>query len=211
MSGMWRVTVWILGVLLVLGVAARIFVLEPWTLPDENKLGASVAPTLNGGDLVLFMKRNKPAFGDLVRCKDPDDPNGFVVGRVAGMKGDHLDIVGRELSVNGRRYLGEMACKDPKVPVPHPLSGSTVEITCDQVEMAGHPHFRGWSEKVPSSSYTVDVGEGMVYLLSDDRAYHDDSRDFGQLPADTCSGRMVFRLWGRDGWGDDVHRMTFIQ
>lgn len=211
MKGLWRVIVWILGTFLVLGVVARIFVLEPWTVPDENKLAAGIAPTLNGGDLILFMKRNKPAFGDLVRCKDPDDPNHFVVGRVVGLKGDHLDMLGRELSVNGRRYLGEMACKEAKYPIAHPHSGSKVEIACDQVEMGGHPHFRGWTDQVPASSYSVDVGEGMVYLLSDDRAYHDDSRDFGPLPADTCTGRIVFRLWGRDGWMDDVHRLTFIQ
>ncbi len=51
----------------------------------------------------------------------------------------------------------------------------------------------------------------MLFLLSDDRSYHDDSRDFGTVPADSCTGRIVFRLWGKEGWCDDKRRMTFVQ
>jgi signal peptidase I len=114
--------------------------------------------------------------------------------------------------VNNKRYLGEMVCAQEKMQIPHPSSGAQVTLWCDQVSMAGHPHFRGTGEKgivSPPSRHTV--GEGKLFLISDDRTYHDDSRDFGAVPASSCTGRIVFRLWGKDGWKDDVHRLTSIQ
>jgi signal peptidase I len=191
---------------------ARALVLDAWVLPDDPKMSASVAPSLAGGDTILFMRRNKPAFGDLVRCADPDEPTRFVEGRVVGLSSDTVETNGKDLSVNGTRYIGEMACGEPKFTIPHPTSGSSVEIWCDQVQIAGHPHLRGASDKATSTSPTKTVvGQGMLYLLSDDRSYHDDSRDFGTVAADSCTGRIVFRLWGKEGWGDDKRRMTFVQ
>lgn len=175
-------------------------------------MSASVAPSLAGGDTILFMRRNRPAFGDLVRCTDPDEPARFVVGRVVGLSNDTVETNGKDLSVNGTRYIGEMACGEPKVTIAHPTSGSSVEIWCDQVQIAGHPHLRGASDKVTSTTPTTTlVGQGRLYILSDDRSYHDDSRDFGTLPVDSCTGRIVFRLWGKEGWADERRRMTFVQ
>ncbi len=147
-----------------------------------------------------------------MRCADPDDANHFVVGRVVGLWGDTVETNGKELSVNGKRYLGEMTCTEANQTVPHPTSGSPVDIVCDQVQIAGHPHFRGASDKAGIFTPTkAIVGQGKLFLLSDDRSYHDDSRDFGTVPADSCTGRIVFRLWGKEGWKDDKRRMTFVQ
>jgi signal peptidase I len=212
MGKLIRGLLWIAGVLVVVGVVARYVFLDVFTVPDDDKTSASVAPTLAGGDTVLFMARNKPAFGDLVKCVDAEDATHFVVGRVAGLSGDVVETNGKELTVNGKRYLGEMACAEATALVPHPTSGSTVEIACDQVSMGGHPHLRGASDKVSFPSPTKKiVGEGMLFLLSDDRSYHDDSRDFGTVPASSCRGRIVFRLWGKEGWKDDKRRLTFVQ
>jgi signal peptidase I len=212
MGRLWRALVWIAAFLFIIGLVGRVLFFESWVVPDDIKTSAAVAPSLAGGDTILFMHRNQPAFGDLVRCTDPDDAGHFVVGRVVGLGGDTVETNGAALSVNGTRYLGEMACAEAKIAVPHPTSGSTVEISCDQVEIAGHPHFRGTSDKASMSTPTsTSVGRGMLFLLSDDRSFHDDSRDFGTLPAEACSGRIVFRLWSKDGWSDAKHRMTFVQ
>lgn len=207
-----RGIVWIAVILGLLGLFLRTVVLEPWVLPDDDKLSAAVAPSLRGGDTILFMRRNKPAFGDLVRCTDPQEATAFVVGRVVGLAGDTVEINGKDVSVNGKRYVGEMACAEDKMSIPHPTSGSTVEIWCDQVEIAGHPHLRGSGDKaLPEKPVKATVPESKLYLLSDDRTYHDDSRDFGTVPADTCTGRIVFRLWGKEGMKDGKRRMTFVQ
>jgi signal peptidase I len=211
-SSFWRGLAWISVIVAFLGVSARVLLMQEWVVPDDPKMSAAVAPSLAGGDTILFMKRSKPAFGDLVRCTDPDDPNRYVVGRVAGLHGDTVETNGKELTVNGMHYRSEMACKEDKVRVPHPTSGSTVEIQCEQVQMGGHPHFRGHNpdDGLHLPTKTI-VGEGMLYLISDDRTYHDDSRDFGTIPATSCTGRIVFRLWGKEGWKDDQRRLSFIQ
>lgn len=212
MDKLWRGLFWTAAFVIVIGLVARTVFVDAWVVPDDPKMSAAVAPSLAGGDTILYMRRNKPAFGDLVRCTDPDDGSRFVVGRVVGLSGDTVETSGRELTVDNKRYIGEMACGQPKFTVPHPTSGSSVEISCDQVEMGGHPHLRGSSVKADVSSPTrTVVGEGMLFLLSDDRTYHDDSRDFGTLPADSCTGRIVFRLWGKEGWKDDKRRLTFVQ
>jgi signal peptidase I len=212
MDKLIRGILWVGAVVALLLVVGRTVLLDGWVVPDENKMAAAVAPTLEAGDAVLYMKHNKPAFGDLVRCVDPDDPTRFVVGRVAGLHGDTVETHGSELTVNGTRYTGEMACGEAKVTIPHPTAGSTVDLWCDQVSMGGHPHFRGSNASVGISSPTKNiVGDGMLFLISDDRTYHDDSRDFGGVPVASCTGRIVFRVVGKKGWSDDKRRMSFVQ
>jgi signal peptidase I len=182
-----------------------------WTVPDDPVLAASVGPTLAGGDTVLILFRGTPGFGDLVRCSDPEVPDRYSVGRIAGVEGDTLELEGHRLLVNGKKYDNYSACPKPKFTVAHPTSGSEVELNCDVVEMGGGWHYRGYSPKPFFVDKTrVTVAEGMVYLLSDNREFHDDSRDFGALPAGSCTERIFFRLWGKEAWGDTKRRFTFI-
>jgi signal peptidase I len=205
---------WVLGVLVVLAGVGRALIYQPWTIPPNDAvLDASMAPTLRGGDLVLLMSHGKAAFGDLVRCPDPEDPTGFVVGRVTGTQGDSVEVVGNDAVVNHHRYGSEMACAQSKFMIPHPKSGSDVNMRCDVVNMGSGWHYRGASsDPVPQSGKNIhgDVGSGMLYLLSDDRSFHDDSRDFGTVPANTCQ-RIFFRLWSKSGWGDDAARLSYIR
>jgi signal peptidase I len=207
-----RGLLWIAAIVFLFGLGLRATFLDALVVPDDDKTSAAVAPSLAGGDTVIYFRRNKPAFADLVRCTDPDDATRFVFGRVVGLDGDVVETNGAELAVNGKRYYAETACAQTKYTVPHPTAGSTVDLRCDQVSMGGHPHLRGQSEKAGIFSPTkTTVGAGMVFLLSDDRSYHDDSRDFGTVRADTCTGRIFFRVVGKEGWSDDKRRMTFVQ
>ncbi len=118
MGKVFRALGWVAAAVLLVGVVLRAGFVDVWTLPDEPRVSAAVAPSLAGGDTILYMFRNKPAFGDLVRCKDPDDATRFVVGRVVGLQGDTVEVNGGELRVGGKRYLGEMACAESKIEIP---------------------------------------------------------------------------------------------
>jgi len=83
-----KALLWTAGILAGVALILRLLLLKAWTVPDDPRLAASVAPTLGGGDVVLVLTRGSPGFGDLVRCKDPEDPPRFVVGRIAGLAGD---------------------------------------------------------------------------------------------------------------------------
>jgi signal peptidase I len=213
MRKLFRGLGWLTLLLVVIAVVAKVAFVDVWKIPDDDpRLGISLEPTLSAGDTVLMYRRGEPSFGDLVRCTDPDDANRFVVGRVVGIGGDTVRAHGRELIVDGKRYDGEMACAIEQVTVIHPTSGEKVVLGCDQVPMGGRTHMRGYSgKKEIDTAITKTVAMGNVFLLSDDRSYHDDSRDFGTVPAATCKHRIFFRLWSNSGFSDDKRRFTYVR
>ncbi|AUX48108.1 hypothetical protein SOCE26_096380 [Sorangium cellulosum] len=204
--------VWILGISLVVGVALRALVLDVWRVPDDPMLGASIAPSLAPGDVVVVLTRGTSSFGDLVRCPDPESPDSHIVGRIAGVSGDTVEVDGSALTVNGRRYDAESACAEPKVTILDPATGKPVELACDMVLMGSGLHMRATGRRPPlERRRRVEVRPDTVFLLSDNRSYHDDSRDFGLQPHGACSQRIVFRLWGAGGWSDDARRFTYVR
>jgi signal peptidase I len=162
--------------------------------------------------LVLVLTRGGAVFGDLVRCPDPDDNARYVVGRISGLSGDSIELLSRTLRVNGTRYDSTDACTKPTVSVPNPETGTPVEMQCARVDMGGGWHYRVTALKHnPSNNHKKEVGPGKVYLLSDNRDMHEDSRDFGTIDEANCQQRVFFRLWGANGWTDAEHRLNFIR
>lgn len=213
MSKFTRFLVWVVVIAAVLIALGRLLLFESWTVPEDNPwLAASLEPTLRAGDVTLLLVRGSPGFGDLVRCADPDNPNERVVGRIAGVEGDLVEVMGPVLLVNGTRYDSSEVCQQKQFTIAHPDTGAPIELSCARVELGGTWHFMGSGGKHnPSDDKRHRVGEGKVFLLSDNRTYHDDSRDFGTVDLETCDGRVVFRLWGKDGWGDSDRRMDTIR
>ncbi len=207
-----RFMLWTVGIFAVLCAVGRAFLFVTWTVPDDPVLAASVAPTLRAGDLVLVLTVGESQWGDLVRCPDPEDEARFVVGRIVGMPGDDVELQGRTLRVNGVRFDAKEACKEPRLEVSHPDSGARVEVDCARIEMGNNWHFAATAPDYrPANDVRHTTGSQSVYLLSDGRDYHDDSRDFGALPKEKCNERIFFRLWGADGWFDSEARLTFIR
>lgn len=211
MQKLRRAVGWTLALVLVLGLVLRLTAFDVWTVPDDLYLGASTAPTLAAGDTVVLLRRGTPGFGDLVKCPDPKDPTLVVIGRIAGVAGDVVEVEGPALWVNGRSYQGESACAEPVQLVKHPETLKDVEVRCDIVQMGGGWHYRASARSLfTEQKKTATVGPGKVFLVSDNRTMHDDSRDFGLVDAATCVERPVLRLWGKAGWSDDKTRFTFL-
>lgn len=210
MDWLFKTIVWVVGTLLVVAGALRLTMFDLWQVPHDPVLAMSVEPTLSAGDWVLVLRRGEPGFGELVRCKDPDVPTDFVVGRIAGLGGDSIQMVGKDVKVNQSLYRGEFSCPASTRTV---LSddGEPVEILCDIVSMGGIHHQRGSARKPKAEQTRAKVENGQYFLLSDNRDAHDDSRDFGALPAADCRERIVFRFVGGAGWGDVGRRMSVIQ
>jgi signal peptidase I len=203
---------WILGSLLVIALGLRALVLDVWTLPDDAVLGASVLPTLAAGDTVLVLTRGTPGFGELVRCPDPDEAGQYIVGRIVGLPGDTVEVDGHNLAVNGTKYDAESACADPKFTFKDPASGRDLEANCDVVTMGSGRHLRGVGRRAPlERAQRFEVRPDTVMLLSDNRNLHDDSRDFGLQPRTACKQRVVFRLWSKQGWIDEDHRLSLVR
>jgi signal peptidase I len=211
MRKLWRGLGWTLGILLAVGLLLRLIAFEVWTMPDDAAVGASTAPALEAGDTVILLRRGTPGFGDLVRCQDPQYPEQFVIGRIAGVPGDDVETEGGKLMVNGRVYQSESACSEPKLFVKHPETLKEVELSCGIVQMGSGWHYRatqvsGFGEQ----KKTAHVGPDMLFLVSDNRAMHDDSRDFGLVQRSSCKERIVARLWSKAGWSDHKSRFSVI-
>ena len=77
--------------------------------------------------------------------------------------------------------------------------------------MAGGWHFRGMVRGEGAErpvSHEVDAGR--VFLLSDNRSLHDDSRDFGSVELSTCKDLISFRLWGAEGFFMSRSRFEYV-
>jgi signal peptidase I len=208
-----RVVVWLV---IALGVAvgvARATMLRWWQVPiGDADLGASIAPTLWPGDWVLLWRLTPPGYGDLVLCPDPDEPAQPVIGRIAGEGGDELKITeDGQLVINGARVASEQACRPREFEVPDPCWGEPRKLNGEMELLGGVSHKRGnGGVSMRPNAREVDVPDGHVFLVSDNRQYPFDSRHFGALERRSCKERFLFRLVSHDGFFDVERRLSLI-
>lgn len=194
----------------------RLTCLRWWQVPqDDADLAASIAPTLAAGDWVILWRATSPGFGDLVLCPDPEDPSEVFIGRIAAEGGDQLKIDDMgSLTVNNSRIRSERACESPKVTVENPRSGDEIELRCDIETLGGvhHPRALPPSTKSPLKPVAMsrEVEAGTLFLISDNRFFPFDSRDFGPLPKASCKEAFKFRLVSRLGFSDVRSRLSII-
>jgi signal peptidase I len=193
--------------------ALRATAIRWWRVPsDDPYLEASVAPTLKAGDLIVLWRMTRPSFGDLVLCPEPKAPERVVVGRLLGVAGDRVDVQGNGLRVNSRSMHDENACDVAEFTVIDPVTRLEVPQRCDREDLSGRIHERG---NLPPgqnpASVTLTAGEGEGILISDNRLYPYDSRDFGPVDLASCKETVIFRLLSTKGFGDVATRFTLIR
>ena len=78
--------------------------------------------------------------------------------------------------------------------------------------MNGSVHERGEAEAIADlPNFEAKVGPGETLLVSDNRRFPYDSRDFGVLDRSTCKETVFFRLIGREGFFHPATRFTYIR
>ena len=212
MKALANVLVWIALLGGALAGVLRATCLRLWTMTsDDPLLALSVVPTLEAGDVLVLFRAGSPSFGDLVRCADPEVAGKYVVGRILGEQGDRVTTELAAVAVNGKTIPSKRACNPSQFLVRDPNSGESVDLSCDIEEAGGTEFTRARATHAPGLvlPFRVTVPEGRVFIASDDRHYHDDSRDFGTLPKASCSEQILFRIVSARGWFDSARRMTF--
>ncbi len=213
MRGFLKALLWIVGVAFALTMLARYTMLRWWRVPSNDPvLQASIAPSLAGGDLVLLWRGTKPKFGDLVLCPEPGVPNRLVVGRIVGQAGDRVKLKDGSIWVNDEVAQTETACAEGTFEVNDPYSGNVVEQSCWMEALGGESYKRGNTigDRPNTIASERTVQEGKAFLLSDNRQYPYDSRDFGTVDVETCTESVFFRLVGKKGFFDVERRFTFV-
>jgi len=199
---------------LVIGViigGLRLTTLRWWQVPlDDPYLAASISPTLHAGDWILLWRATEPNYGDLVVCPEPKAPQRVVLGRIVGEARDNVKIVGGDVSINARPLATDSSC--PRFHERDPSSHELVEQSCDEETVGGVTHDRGNvpAELLKSFETQAEVPTAEVFLISDNRLFPYDSRDYGPVARPSCKETVVFRLVSKDGYFDAPNRLTLI-
>jgi signal peptidase I len=183
-----------------------------WRVPlDDPYLQASIAPTLAGGDLIVLWRMSRPRFGDLVLCPEPKAEDRVVIGRLVGVGGDKVRVQGNQLTVNGRSMHNGSACSEQSFTVTDPVTRREVEQRCDDEDLSGRVHKRGNAPPERAADpITFDAETDQGILISDNRLFPYDSRDFGPVKLTTCKETVVFRLVSAKGFSDVATRLSII-
>ncbi len=214
MRKLLRILLWVAVVVGVLVGVARAFFIRWWRVPlNDPYLEASIEPSLRGGDLILLWRFTKPTFGDLVMCPEPGAGGRVVIGRIMAEAGDTISIDGDRVTLNGKSVETERSCDQVEFKSKDPSQGREVKQRCEIETLAGESHMRGSTSghKVAPRQTLHKVAPGKVFLVSDNRLFPYDSRDFGTVDRSTCKEMVFFRLVGRKGFFDAKRRFTFIQ
>jgi len=193
--------------------ALRLVAIRWWRVPiDDPYLAASVSPSIRAGDLILLWRGTKPGFGDLALCPEPKQPDRVVIGRIVGIDNDSIEVKGSTITIDGRRQKTESNCGERKFTESDPATGIEVEQSCEMEVLGGVTHKRGNAEPHPLKAQDAagNVPPGHVWLVSDNRLFPYDSRDFGPVPRETCTETVFFRLVGAEGFADPKRRNQYI-
>lgn len=214
MRKMFRLLFWIALVAGVVVGFLRLTVLRWWRVPSNDPyLTASISPSLRGGDLILLWRGSKPGFSDLVLCPEPKQPERVVIGRIAGVGRDDLEVTGADITVNRKRQVVEGNCPERTFNEKDPGTGFDVEQSCSIEDLGGSTNYRGevTAASVHPADVKVVVPDNHVWLVSDNRLFPYDSRDFGAVPQETCKETVFFRLVGKGGFFDTATRNQYIR
>jgi signal peptidase I len=213
-KALFKFFVWMTLILGGIVAVLRATCMRFWTMPnDDPLLSLSVTPTLEPGDVLVLWRIGAPTFGELVRCPDPESPGRFIVGRLLGEPGDKVVADLANVTVNNRFIGSRRACNPPQLTVFDPNTGEAFDLSCEVEEAGGIEYTRARATNPPAhppETFRVKVPDGSVFLASDNRHYHDDSRDFGPVAKASCKERIVYRLWSARGWFDERRRMMLI-
>jgi signal peptidase I len=208
MRGFLRFMLWALGILAVIGLVLYLAVFDVWTVPGDDPVASvAIEPTLHSGDHILLTRGSDLKPGLLARCMDPDAPGRYVIGRIVAKGGDTV-AVDEIVVVNGKRNPSPHACTELKFNLRNPTTGEDVVLECGVEDTDGNEHEVLRDMAHPQATLKTKVESDKVFLVSDNRHLHLDSRDYGQVTPSSCQ-HVVYRLWG-ETYFDAKRRFTFL-
>jgi len=175
-------------ILMVLMIACSRSFFMIWTMPST-----SMENTIQKGDFCVsneayygwslfgktkrYFEFHKPRRGDVLVFRDPLNQESTYVKRCVGIPGDTISIRGKMLIVNGRRMVESYS----KFTDPEDLPKG--EAINDEKDVYG----------------PVTLGEGKIFVLSDNRNSGLDSRNWGPIDERSILGKISAIYWrGRE-------------
>ncbi len=188
-----------------LGRLTKALVAELDEIPSSG-----MVPTLLVGDQVLVAKlgaRNRELRrGDIAVFRAPSSPETVYAKRVVAVGGDEVAIRGGEVWVAGkplpRTPLGRRVFHERSegIWIPH-------ELEVFEEEAGGRRYLVGQGHGPLTDAAPVQVPEGHLFVLGDNRDNSVDSRNFGTVPVANVVGRAHGVVYSRGLTGVHVERL----
>ncbi len=201
-ANIWLMTTIIIGIYFILSIFVFRIVLEPLEV-----VGASMFPTLNGGDLidttndVVYLKdtQNYSKLDIVVfKANNYTGEDSLYIKRVIGLPGDVIQFKkNREVQdvVDPYGYLcheyflyinGELQKED------YINQEETTTPYAMVLRLHVSPGEADYAKVI--NEQEIIVGEGELFVLGDNRKISNDSKYFGCIKANDCIGKVVFHI-----------------
>lgn len=183
----------------VTGLLLCLVFLHPYKLPTS-----SMEPTLLQNDYFLVQTRfvGTPQRDELVVFRSPSNPQEVWVKRVAGIPGDRLDIVNKQLYRNGAPVVEPYAVHETS------YIASFRDNFPSEPDIALEPGGREMLANDVRNGEVV-VPAGQYFVLGDNRDDSLDSRYFGFVPANNIIGRPRLIYASYKGQGQATQLTAF--
>ncbi len=178
---------------------ARGLVYEAFLIPTS-----SMSPTILNGDRILARKllllHHFPERGDLIvfRNPTPSIADAFVK-RVVAVAGDHIEIRGESLLINGNELERDRVPDESLKHLGKQLSGQVAfEVN------SGHRYLVAYDDSSDAGpeqrDFEATVPERHVFVLGDNRDRSKDSRHFGSIHIGDIVGYVDYIYWPSESW-----------
>ncbi len=180
-SGIY-VAVWIVGGVILLPALThyvRNNFVESFIVPS-----GSMEPNVLTGDMLFADKRyNRPRFKEAVKRGDiaifvfPNDRTNYFIKRIIGLPGDHLQIRGSTVWINGKPLT-----------VLEQKRNNLIEVTETNGQSSWHVVWQPSNiQSLPQTD--MQIPSGYVFMMGDNRSASNDSRFFGLVPLPDVIGK----------------------
>ena len=148
--------------------------------------GRSTLPGIEPGQRLIYLKRATPELGDVVVVEYPEGSDRFRVKRVAAVGPARVQLFGGQLWVDGEllgdeETLGSVTCGRERLELREERFGD-----------------RSWRVATGGDEPAIELREGEVWLLGDNRGNSRDSRAWGALDHRLIKGVVGWSLFSRN-------------
>jgi signal peptidase I len=178
---------------------ARVLVYEAYLIP-----ASSMSPTILNGDRILVRKllppHHFPKRGDLIAFRNPTPSiaDAFVK-RVVAVAGDHVEIRGERLLINGNELERDRVPAESLKHLGKQLSG---QVSFE--ENSGHRYLVAYDDSAEGGhaqgDFEATIPERHVFVLGDNRDRSKDSRHFGSIHIGDVVGYVDYVFWPSESW-----------
>ncbi|MBQ9314703.1 MAG: signal peptidase I [Clostridia bacterium] len=190
---------WVLCILaaFVVAIIIKYFIFTP-TLVQQR----SMTPTILDGERVLI-NRIVRTFqlpinrGDIITFEKPDATEESGVAYYNKNTGVVSFVLHDLLEITKVSYIKRVIG----------LGGDHIEISADgevyiNGEILNEPYLiEGLATPITGEFYNIDVPEGYIFVMGDNRTGSSDSREFGCIPLEKVEGRVTYRIWPLSKFG----------